>query len=501
MIRILHTADLHLGVETYGRTDEGGVNSRILDYLRTLDELVSCAVKDRYDAFLIAGDIFENERPKNFVISRFARRIRELLDAGVAVVITPGNHETTSSARVPSVLETIKALEPTSHDGKGIACHVLGNQSTAPGDIDSLGDITTIETRSGKLQILAMPYPRRSEILTAEQMGNQSREEIKAMAGSQFLSRIKHLAKSATPNLPTIFVGHFGLKEAHMQPGRMGYLAEDVVLSLYDLMVALDSGQATFSYVALGHYHNPQMPTTNLSPITQTEDLDGDMDSRLGIIPCQSWDNDYLEHISKSDDSLLPDGSKKRVRLIKTAYSGSPDRKDFSDGSRIRSFVDLSVDLNSSHGRCVKVKQSRQLRQLTLTRPDLPHVELEEKFFNSTFWHDIYLTGKNSASTDETEEKLGFPLPIFRLKIPEEARREWSEIRDWLEGLNMFHRIYVYSIPKVKQEQRGEIIEVAESPITAVNRYLESMDDEFVATHRKDILELAYEILSKAGVT
>jgi len=501
MIRILHTADLHLGVETYGRTGEGGVNSRITDYFTTLDELVSTAVKERFDVFLIAGDIFENERPKNYVISRFARRIRRLLDAGVAVVITPGNHETTSSARVPSVLETIKALEPTSHDGKGIACHVLGNQPKAPGDIDSLGDISTIVTRSGKLQILAMPYPRRSEILTSEQMGNQSREEIKAFAGKLFLDRIKDLTISAVQNLPTIFVGHFGLKEAMLKPGIMGCLAEDVVIRLYDLMASLNSGKVTFSYVALGHYHNPQMPTTNLSPIAQTEDLDGDMDSRLGIIPCQSWDNDYLEHISKSDDSLLPDGNKKRVRLIKTAYSGSPDRKDFSDGSRLRSFIDLSVNTETSQGRCVRIKQSRQLRQLTLTRPDMPREELEEKFFNSSFWHDIYLAGKNSETLDETEEKLGFPLPIFRLKIPEESRHQWSEIREWLEELNMFHRIYVYTIPKPKQERSGEIIEAAESPVTAVKRYLESVNDDFITSHSKDILELAYEILSKAGVT
>jgi len=500
MIKLLHTADLHLGVETYGRTGAGGINSRILDYFVMLDELVSHATKNNYDAFLIAGDIFENERPKNYVVSEFAHRIRVLLNSEVAVIITPGNHETTSSIRVPSVLETIKALEPTSHDGNKIACHVLGRQPEFPGDTETLGDITTIETRSGKLQILAMPYPRRSELLTSDELKNTKRDEGKELASKRFLDRVKYLAGNAEPDIPTIFSGHFGLKEAHMQPGRMGYLAEDVVLSLYDLMISLDQGKAEFTYVALGHYHNPQMPTTNLSGSSEIENLDGEVDSRFGIIPCEDWEKDFSESILKPEDSLF-DNKKKPVKLIKTAYSGSPGRKDFSDGSRVRSFVEVNLDEKTSWGRCIKVKKSRQLRQLTLQRPDLFREELEEKLFKSNFWHDIYVAGTNSETVEETEEKVGFPLPIFRLKIPEETRREWNIIRSWLESLNMFHRILVYAIPKPQQSEKKEIIAVAESPVLAVENYIKKLDDEFSQKHKKELLEMAQEIMVKAGIT
>ena len=38
MIKILHLADLHLGVENYGRVDpETGLHSRLLDYLARKD--------------------------------------------------------------------------------------------------------------------------------------------------------------------------------------------------------------------------------------------------------------------------------------------------------------------------------------------------------------------------------------------------------------------------------------------------------------------------------
>ena len=53
MIRILHFADLHLGVETYGRPDPAtGLSTRLLDALRALDELVDYD----YDLNLACGD-------------------------------------------------------------------------------------------------------------------------------------------------------------------------------------------------------------------------------------------------------------------------------------------------------------------------------------------------------------------------------------------------------------------------------------------------------------
>ena len=40
-IRLLHFADLHVGMENYGRLDPAtGVNGRVLDFLRRFDELI-----------------------------------------------------------------------------------------------------------------------------------------------------------------------------------------------------------------------------------------------------------------------------------------------------------------------------------------------------------------------------------------------------------------------------------------------------------------------------
>ncbi len=47
-MKILHFADLHLGVESYGRIDPAtGLSSRFLDFLSTLDQVVGYALENK----------------------------------------------------------------------------------------------------------------------------------------------------------------------------------------------------------------------------------------------------------------------------------------------------------------------------------------------------------------------------------------------------------------------------------------------------------------------
>lgn len=63
-MRILHFADLHLGVETYGSFDpQTGLSSRINDILKALDQVVDCAVKDKVDLVLFCGDAYKSRNP------------------------------------------------------------------------------------------------------------------------------------------------------------------------------------------------------------------------------------------------------------------------------------------------------------------------------------------------------------------------------------------------------------------------------------------------------
>src|SRR5687768_65291 len=74
-IRLLHLADLHLGVENYGRPDPlRGYNSRVADFLRCLDAAVEASAE--VDLVLIAGDIYKTCQPTPTVQREFADRVK-----------------------------------------------------------------------------------------------------------------------------------------------------------------------------------------------------------------------------------------------------------------------------------------------------------------------------------------------------------------------------------------------------------------------------------------
>ena len=87
-MRILHLADLHLGVENYGRVDpQTGLHSRLLDYLARLDEAIDVGLREGVHAVLIAGDIYKNRTPNPTHQREFAKRIRRMREAELPVFI------------------------------------------------------------------------------------------------------------------------------------------------------------------------------------------------------------------------------------------------------------------------------------------------------------------------------------------------------------------------------------------------------------------------------
>ncbi|MDP6825038.1 MAG: metallophosphoesterase, partial [Dehalococcoidales bacterium] len=63
-MRIVHLADLHLGVESYGRLDPTtGLSSRLLDCLTALDKVVDYALENKVDLVLFCGDAYKTREP------------------------------------------------------------------------------------------------------------------------------------------------------------------------------------------------------------------------------------------------------------------------------------------------------------------------------------------------------------------------------------------------------------------------------------------------------
>jgi len=63
-MKILHFADLHLGVESYGHINpETGLSTRLEDFLKALDQVVDYALENRVDLVLFCGDAYKSREP------------------------------------------------------------------------------------------------------------------------------------------------------------------------------------------------------------------------------------------------------------------------------------------------------------------------------------------------------------------------------------------------------------------------------------------------------
>src|SRR6476620_6191256 len=148
-------------MENYGRINpETGLNTRLHDFLDTLDEAVNRAISEPVDAVVVAGDVYKSRDPSPTHQRELARRILRLIRADIQVVLVPGNHDTPMAAGRATSLDIFRVLELP-----GVT--VMRTMSMA-----------RVETRSGPLQIVALPWLTRSTFLADEQFKNLPLEEL-----------------------------------------------------------------------------------------------------------------------------------------------------------------------------------------------------------------------------------------------------------------------------------------------------------------------------------
>jgi DNA repair exonuclease SbcCD nuclease subunit len=96
MIRILHTADLHLDApfsSLGGRSRE-----RQAVFLETFERILTLAIKSEVHLLLISGDLFDSHTPSTAVIGQVQAGLERLADRGIVPVLLPGTHDSIVSA-------------------------------------------------------------------------------------------------------------------------------------------------------------------------------------------------------------------------------------------------------------------------------------------------------------------------------------------------------------------------------------------------------------------
>jgi DNA repair protein SbcD/Mre11 len=91
MLRIIHTADVHLGArhDDLGEQASAQRERQFAAFVATVD----LAVKERVDAFLVAGDLFDSNVQPRRSVERVAAQLKRLVEAKIRTVIIPGTHD------------------------------------------------------------------------------------------------------------------------------------------------------------------------------------------------------------------------------------------------------------------------------------------------------------------------------------------------------------------------------------------------------------------------
>lgn len=97
-MKILFTADWHIGVSQYSKTDPNGAESRLQDTMDVLDEIVEIAIDEGVDRLVVGGDVFHTNNPTPRQQKIFLRFLFQVEQAKIPTDIIGGNHDWNSKS-------------------------------------------------------------------------------------------------------------------------------------------------------------------------------------------------------------------------------------------------------------------------------------------------------------------------------------------------------------------------------------------------------------------
>lgn len=235
-LKLLHLADVHIGLENYGRIDPAtGLHTRLLDFVKCLSFAVDRALEERVDCVLFAGDAYRTCTPNPTQERAFAEQIRRLSERGIPVVMIPGNHDLPVAFGRATAIDIFAALDIE---------HVT---------VVTKPEIVRLETAHGPVQVLCFPWPTRSTLMAKEEYKDLPESEVRGVLERICARLLEQLAKQVDPAVPSILLAHLAAAQAtYAGSERSTMIGSDPVFQTSTL------ANPAFDYVALGHLHKHQ---------------------------------------------------------------------------------------------------------------------------------------------------------------------------------------------------------------------------------------------------
>jgi exonuclease SbcD len=242
-MRILHTADWHLG-DRLGRQD------RTQDLRTAVERVADCCAQEQVDVLLVAGDLF-SELAGPDALRESIRHLHEtfapFLRGGGTILTLTGNHDKESFCQ--TLRHAMSLAAPTA--GKSGDRAQPGRLYLATGPtLLRLGD----RASGNDVQFILMPYPTPSRYLLDEAAQRyQGLDEKNRHLMTAYTARLHDVQQRADfdQGLQTVLAAHVHVRGAELPTLFRLTEQEDVVFSDADLPTG-------FAYIALGHIHRAQ---------------------------------------------------------------------------------------------------------------------------------------------------------------------------------------------------------------------------------------------------
>ncbi len=236
MLTILHFADAHIDMANYGRHDpQSGLPLRVLDFLKSLDQIVDTAISEKIDLVIFAGDAYKDRNPAPTFQREWGKRIMRLSQAHIPTLLLVGNHDLSPALGRAHALNEFDTLQVP-------YVRVLDRpQLLGPADLWGL-----------PLQVIALPWVSRSGLMAAQSLDGDEPGNVFEQIEERLAGLVQHWLERADERLPMVLTAHASVQGAKYGGERTVMLGNDLVLS--GSLVK----DARFDDVALGHIHKAQ---------------------------------------------------------------------------------------------------------------------------------------------------------------------------------------------------------------------------------------------------
>lgn len=257
-MKILHTADWHLA-DRLGRID------RTEDIRRAVERIGQICQEEQVDVLLIAGDLFSDLARPNALqetIAHLGQVFAGFLSDGGTIVALTGNHDNETFCK--TLRGAFQLAAPRRSQSGDLLPSGRLHLATGP-------TFFRLADRAGQqVQFASLPYPTGDRYLDEPHQRFASIEERHLALRDACLNRLQQIQQQLDPRLPSVLGAHLYIGGTALR-GLFRLSEED------DLLFSGESLSAGWSYVALGHIHQPQevsgMPHVRYSGSIERLDL------------------------------------------------------------------------------------------------------------------------------------------------------------------------------------------------------------------------------------